>query len=76
MTVVRDILCLVWGFGGIAIQQYTNQVSLPLLSVYVALLGVPGGFGVAHLIRGKLGTEPTPGSSSPSPPSASQPQLP
>ena len=74
LTIARDVLCLVWGFGGIAIQQLSGRVDLALLTAYMALIGVPGGFAIATLVRGKAETDPTPGSSST--PQRSSSQLP
>ena len=76
LTVVRDALCLVWGFGGIAYQQYTQDVNLALLSVYVVMLGLPGGLALGHLLRGRPEIEPIPGSSPSSQSSVSQPRSP
>lgn len=73
LTVVRDVLALVWGFGGIAIQQYTGNVNIALLSVYVSLITAPGAVALAQLVRGKQETPPTAGSSSASPASSSLP---
>ena len=74
LTVVRDTLCLVWGFGGIAIQQYTGNVSIPLLTVYITMIGAPGGLALAQLLRGSTTTAPTPGSSQSPPPRSSLPR--
>lgn len=41
-TAVRDAILLGLGVSGIAFQQITGQVSLPLLGVYMTLLGIPG----------------------------------
>jgi hypothetical protein len=41
-TVIKDSVLLMLGTGGIAFQQITGTVSLPLLGVYLTLLGIPG----------------------------------
>lgn len=74
LTIVRDVLFLLWGFGGIAYQQLTGQVNPWLLAVYTTMLGIPGAIGLLQL-RGRPATRDTAGSSSSSPsPASSQPQ--
>lgn len=73
LTVVRDAGCLLWGFGGIAYQQWTGNVNVALLMVYTAMLGLPGAIGLVQLARGKQELPPTAGSSSASPSSSSSP---
>lgn len=72
-TIVRDIGCLLVGFGGIIFQQLTGQFNPWLLAAYMAMLGLPGAIGLVQLGRGtgKPATPPTPSPSSPSPSSSS-----
>lgn len=74
LTVVRDVMSLVVGFGGIIFQQATGQVNVALLMVYTAMLGLPGAIGLFQLARGSSTTPPTPTSSSSPPASSSSPQ--
>lgn len=70
-TVVRDVLFLAVGLGGIIWQQITGTVNVELLIVYTTLLGVPSVIALKKLYPGRPETPPTPEPSSSSPPSSS-----
>lgn len=63
-TVIRDVMFLVVGLGGIIWQQITHNVNVYLLIVYTGLLGVPTGIALKQLYPGKPETPPTPEPSS------------
>jgi hypothetical protein len=49
--IIRDVVLMCLGAGGIAYQQVTGQVSEVLLAIYVAMLGGPAIGGVWSLRR-------------------------
>ena len=71
-TAVRDIVLLILGVLGIGFQQLTGDVNLPLLGVYMTLLGIPGLSNGLWLLR-QIGEPPS--SSPPSPPSPGAPPV-
>lgn len=74
LTIIRDALMLLVGFGGIIFQQLTGQVNPWLLGVYAAMLSLPGAIGLAQLVPGRreIPPTPTPPSGVPSPSSSQQ----
>lgn len=72
-TVIRDLMFLAVGLGGIIYQQVTGRVSVELLLVYTGLLGIPAAVAVKKLYPGRTETPPTPEPSSPSRPPSSSP---
>jgi hypothetical protein len=67
-TTVKDGLLLSTGLAGIAFQQVSGVINLPLLGVYLMLLGVPGLTSGLWLLNQYGGSQP---SGHPSPESAS-----
>lgn len=70
---------MVLAVAGIVYQQVTNQVSVPLLVVYMAVGGLPGVTTVIRLLRAlpsdlSLSSPPVPPSSSTGPGSSGTPQ--
>lgn len=41
-TAIRDSVLLTAGVLGVGYQQITGEVNLPLLGVYMTMLGIPG----------------------------------
>ncbi len=52
-TIFRDLLPLIIGAFGIVHQELTQDVNVELLTVYMALLGVPTATNVIVLLKGK-----------------------
>lgn len=50
--VVKDVLSYVGGLSGIAYQQVTGNVNVPLLAVFAAMTGIPGLVQLISLARG------------------------
>jgi hypothetical protein len=72
-TVVRDVLCLAVGLGGIIHQEVTGHVSPELLIMYAVLIGTPGTLALVSLRLGKPGDRDIHNSSSSSASESSSP---
>ena len=54
VSVTRDLLSYLGGLAGIAYQQVTGNVNVPLLAVYAAMTGIPGLVQLISLARGHV----------------------
>lgn len=75
LTVTRDVLCMVLGFGGAATEIWGGNPDLARLGVYVGLILGPGALATDRLGRTESPSVTPPSSSpsessSPTPPSA------
>ncbi len=52
----RDSLTFAFGWVGIAYQQWTHNVSIPLLVVYGVAIGLPGVAGLLSALRDVTGS--------------------
>lgn len=52
----RDSLTFAFGWAGIAYQQWTHNVSIPLLVVYGVAIGLPGIAGLVSALREVTGS--------------------
>lgn len=68
VVVIRDLVLLGVGSFGILYQQLSGAISVPLLMLYTAMVGVPGAAGVMRLLARSVPIEPP--SSVPLPPSS------
>ena len=69
----RDTILFVSGLAGIAYQQVTGKVSIPLLVVFGLMVGLPGVAALLALLPLGNGEAAPTTSASPSPPSSSSP---
>lgn len=53
----RDSLTFAFGWVGIAYQQWTHNVSIPLLVVYGVAIGLPGIAGLLSALREVTGSQ-------------------
>ena len=73
VVVIRDLTLLGLGSWGIVYQQLSGSINVPLLVLYTALVGAPGGLGLVRLVarsaliehQSSLPQESSPGGVSP-----------